>query len=48
MGVKGKESSGSGLGLYLAKKIVEEHKGKIEVSDAKNGGTLFKITLPNQ
>ncbi len=48
MGAKGKESSGSGLGLYLAKKIVEEHKGKIEVSDAKNGGTLFKITLPNK
>ena len=48
MGVKGKESSGSGLGLYLVKKIVEENKGKVEVSNGRNGGTLFRICLPNK
>ncbi len=50
MGIKGKESKGSGLGLYLAKKIVEKLGGKIEVKDRVKGdyskGTLFEICIP--
>jgi signal transduction histidine kinase len=40
------KAEGSGLGLAIAKKIVEDHGGKIYV-DGKNGtGTLFHITIP--
>jgi len=48
IGVKGKESSGSGIGLYLVKKIIEGHGGSIEVMDGENGGTLFKICIPDK
>ncbi|HYD46848.1 MAG TPA: ATP-binding protein [Terriglobales bacterium] len=37
---------GSGLGLYIAKGIVEAHGGKIWVESAPNAGTQFKLTLP--
>lgn len=41
-----KIGQGTGLGLALAKKIIDEHKGKIEVESAINKGTTFKIYLP--
>ena len=41
-----KIGQGTGLGLALAKKIIEEHKGKIEVESVLNEGTIFKIFLP--
>ena len=47
IGYKGKSSNGSGLGLYLSKKIVEGLNGFIEVRDAKNGGSIFKICIPH-
>lgn len=37
--------SGLGLGLYIAKQIIELHKGTIELISSKDEGTLFKITL---
>lgn len=37
---------GIGLGLYLCKKIVELHKGKIWAEDAKKKGAIFYIQLP--
>ena len=37
---------GTGLGLSIAKKIVEDHSGKIEVSSKKNAGTKITIVLP--
>ncbi|AWO01447.1 two-component sensor histidine kinase [Chitinophaga alhagiae] len=39
-----RKSKGSGLGLYLAKKIVEQHGGAIEVMDNEPRGTCFQIT----
>ena len=37
---------GSGLGLYLAKIIVESHGGKITFKSQKNRGTTFTFSLP--
>jgi nitrogen fixation/metabolism regulation signal transduction histidine kinase len=39
---------GTGLGLSIAKKIVEDHTGKIEVSSKKNAGTRITIFLPTE
>ncbi len=36
---------GTGLGLYLCKKIVNDHKGKITVADHQPNGSIFIIRL---
>ena len=38
--------SGSGLGLAVSKKIVDDHYGSIEVESKPNQGTRFVIQLP--
>lgn len=44
---RAKDSAGGyGLGLAIAKKITETHKGHIEVSSAVGKGTTFTIFLP--
>ena len=40
------ERIGSGLGLYIAKKIIDAHKGSIEVQSEAGKGTSMKFTLP--
>ena len=41
-----KGHGGTGLGLAVAKKIVDEHEGQIEVRSHAGEGTLFIVTLP--
>jgi two-component system, OmpR family, manganese sensing sensor histidine kinase len=40
------ETSGSGLGLALAKAIVENHQGQIQIESILQQGTIFTVTLP--
>jgi signal transduction histidine kinase len=37
---------GTGLGLSLAKRIVEDHGGKITVASEEGKGTTFEVALP--
>lgn len=37
---------GSGLGMFLSKRIIEAHKGKIKVEGQIGHGTVYTITLP--
>lgn len=39
-------ASGTGLGLYWAKKLVDLHEGKLEVSSRLGVGTTFSVILP--
>lgn len=43
---KGGDRRGSGLGLYIAKGIVEAHDGRIWIDSAQGGGTTIHFTLP--
>lgn len=37
---------GAGIGLYVARKFVEHHRGTIRIDGALNAGTTVTITLP--
>lgn len=37
---------GSGLGLWLSRRIIQEHGGRIEVRSEVGRGTTFKISIP--
>ena len=39
-------SKGTGLGLWIAKKIVEAHHGRISIKDTDHNGTTIEIILP--
>ncbi len=38
--------AGTGIGLALVHKIIEAHKGRIEVESAQGKGTTFRVLLP--
>jgi signal transduction histidine kinase len=38
--------AGTGLGLYIADKIIEAHGGKIQVASSKGKGTTFSFFVP--
>lgn len=39
---------GTGLGMTVVKKIIDDHEGKIEVQSEPNVGTTFTITIPQR
>jgi len=41
-----KKGKGTGLGLLVTRKLVEEHKGKIDITSKLGKGTTFTILLP--
>lgn len=42
----GRQDTGSGLGLYICKHIVEAHSGQIAVQSQPGKGSVFTFTLP--
>jgi signal transduction histidine kinase len=44
--VSPKAVSGRGLGLFICKKIVENHRGRIEVASKQGQGSTFTVHLP--
>jgi two-component system, OmpR family, sensor histidine kinase BaeS len=38
---------GTGLGLFIVKKIIEAHQGTIRIKSAVNAGTTVEVTLPS-
>jgi signal transduction histidine kinase len=42
----GKGSKGTGMGLAIARRIVEGHEGRIEVVPPPGGGACFRVVLP--
>jgi signal transduction histidine kinase len=41
------KSNGSGVGLWLSLCIIEQHSGRINYSEALNGGAVFSIAIPD-
>jgi signal transduction histidine kinase len=45
--VRGEKSvTGTGLGLYICKQIIQAHRGKIWAESSSGQGTTFIIELP--
>ncbi len=40
------KKDGTGMGLAIARKIINDHNGKIELISKERFGTVFRITLP--
>lgn len=41
-----KGSEGTGLGLSVTYKVIEEHKGSVDVDSSQGAGTTFTVSLP--
>lgn len=40
------KGSGTGIGLYVTRSVIESHQGQIVATKARDGGSSFRITLP--
>ena len=43
---RARKTGGVGLGLALARRIVEAHKGRIEVESSPGDGTTVRLRVP--
>jgi signal transduction histidine kinase len=43
-----KGNKGTGLGLFIADKIIDQHGGKISVESKPGQGSSFKISIPKR
>lgn len=43
---RSRDSGGFGLGLAIAKAIVEKHHGKIEIKSRRGSGTIVRVSIP--
>jgi two-component system sensor histidine kinase BaeS len=43
---RARSGDGSGLGLAICKRIVDSHRGRIEVSSQVGAGTIVAVRLP--
>ena len=43
---RNRETGGSGLGLSIARKVVEAHSGRIEISSDEGKGTSVTVCFP--
>jgi signal transduction histidine kinase len=41
-----RRTSGTGLGLFIVKQIVERHHGKVSITDTPGGGSSFQVVIP--
>jgi signal transduction histidine kinase len=41
-----KRRRGLGLGLYIARQVVQAHRGTLEVESTRDGGTIFTARIP--
>jgi two-component system, OmpR family, sensor histidine kinase BaeS len=44
---RARKTGGTGLGLYVVKKIIESHNGEITVESKENQGSIFTIFIKN-
>ena len=40
------KEEGTGLGMSIAQRIINEHKGWIDITETEGGGTTVIVTLP--
>jgi len=40
------KEAGTGLGLTISRRIVEAHRGELEIRAAVGGGTVVEVRLP--
>jgi len=45
-GLNGTKEAGSGLGLYISRRLARAMDGELSVKSAKGGGALFRLELP--
>lgn len=43
-----RKTKGTGLGLYIVQKVVEAHKGSVQVLGNQPQGSIFKVSIPRK